>query len=155
MPDRRHVMWNERLAWVHPSTDRRFLRPGFLGDKSSVSGMTRSPLASDATDFFVFPPHNCKTETGSAGSQRIKWPQDDRRANGWIKCSNGNLATYWICNFATKDSVFLHVLVHSSEYYAVFCMLNPWNRSSHSSVKGVLRVKLKLTVHYLRKVWSV
>lgn len=54
MVDGRHVMWNKRLARVHPSTDRRFLRPGFLGDKSSVSGMTRSPLASDTTVFCFF-----------------------------------------------------------------------------------------------------
>lgn len=74
MPDRRHVMRIERLARLHRSTDRRFLRPGFLGDRSSVSGMARSPLASDATVFLggFFCPHICKTETGSAESQRIK-----------------------------------------------------------------------------------
>lgn len=96
MPDRRHVMRNERLARLHRSTDRRFLRLGFLGDRSSVSGMARSPLASDATVFcFFFPLTFAKLKQevlNLRGSNSCRMTEVERTD----EMQHGNPETCWI-----------------------------------------------------------
>lgn len=103
MPDGGLVMWKERLARVHPSTDRRFLRPGFLGDRSSVSGKTRSPLASDTTVFLFFPSHlqNWNRKCWISGDEIAAGWQEGERMDEMQQRKPGNMLDL---HFATEDS---------------------------------------------------
>lgn len=159
MPDKRHGC--ETSAWpgsTPAQTDSFSGRASWETSLLSVVWLGR--LWCQTQLIFLFFPLTF------ANWNRKCWISGDQIAAGWQEGERmdeiqqqkpGNMLDL---HFATKDSdscMYWFTVLSTMHVFACIWKknLNSWHKSSHSSVKGVLRVKLKRTAQYLRKMWEV